>query len=104
MPVARHKATGAVKWLDRCPETGNSYLQITVQRASGETVSADYQVEAVKGGYDLTYLNTQFELVTYKLRFVPNGGLTCNCPDANGTTDHCKHSRGLRAGLRSGPF
>ena len=110
MPVvSRTKAaTGWVEWRHRCPESGNSVLRIAVTRASGEVMTADYEVETIAGGYRLHYLDPRtFAIVTYTITVDTAGCFACDCPDAQRAATpyaHCKHARGLKAGLAKGAF
>ena len=111
MPVTNRRtapATGWVEWQHNCPDTGNSVLRIAITRASGEVVVADYEVEVVTGGYRLHCLDPKtFTTYSYTITVDEAGCFACDCPDARHAPTpyaHCKHSRGLKAGLAKGQF
>lgn len=110
MPKVRRvstPATGTALWQHNCPETGNRVLRITVTRIDGRRVSQDYEVEPVRGGYNLHRLDNLYHLITYHIRIDKAGVSWCDCPDADNAPsrcNHCKHVRALRAALAREPF
>lgn len=100
----RHQASpsrGVCRWLPAAPN-GNARLRITT--AAG--VSHDYEVEAIRGGYNLYRMTEDGEVAAYHLdATVRPGMLACNCRDAMQRGSFaCKHSRGVRASLEAAPF
>jgi hypothetical protein len=96
-------ATGLVRWL---PREVNGNMRIEITPAGGEPQT--YEIEELKDGYNLHSFNRDtYEFVRYRIRFANHGMWTCSCPDAQNRPERlttCKHTRGLKAGLKALPF
>ena len=103
MTTTTTEAHGKCRWLEPCPVTGCLRLRI-ITGIGARKHTTDYDVEQVKGGFDLWRLDpVTFTLVCRKVRLsIP---WTCDCEDAtHRRPGKCRHVCALKVAIQKLPF